>query len=271
MNYMNKLITLMAIIPTFLEVLILPVASTPGEISMSQIQEISTFKSNSAVEAIAQPITVRLVGENIAGSGVIISQVGNDYFVLTCAHVIESNQESKFVVLTSDGKKYIAKKDTRFNFRDVDLAVVKFSTDNQYPVAIMDTNFNLSIGEQVYVTGFPNYQQKAVNLVSTVDLGIKPYNFTKGKVLHVLNLPLEKGYKIGMTNEIEVGMSGGPVLNINGELVGIIGRTKYAFGGLDAYGFSDGSQPSEELVEEFSVASWAIPIAKLNLSNFSSN
>ncbi|MGK7922906.1 MAG: serine protease [Trichodesmium sp.] len=261
----------MAIIATFLEVCILPIAATPGKISMSQIQGISTFKSNSAVEKIAQPITVRLVGENIAGSGVIISQVGNDYFVLTCAHVIDSNQESKFVVLTSDGKEYTANKDTRFNFRDVDLAIVKFSTDNHYPIAIMDSDFNLSLGEEVYVTGFPNYQQQAVSLVSTVDLGIKPYNFTKGKVIHVLNLPLEKGYKIGMSNEIEVGMSGGPVLNTNGELVGIIGRTKYAFGGLDAYGFADGSQPSEELVEEFSIASWAIPITKLNISDFSGN
>ncbi len=263
---MKKLISLIAIIPTFLEVCILPVASTPPEgINIPQKQEFSTFKSNPIVEEIAQPITVRLLGENIAGSGVIISQVGSDYFVLTCAHVIDSNQEAKFVVLTSDGKEYTAQIDSRFNFRDIDLAVVKFSTNNQYPVAVVSANFNLSLGEEVYVTGFPNYEQKSVNFVPTVDLGIKPYNFTKGKVIHVLNLPLEKGYKIGMSNEIEVGMSGGPVLNQNGEVVGIIGRTKYGFGGLDAYGFSDGSQPSEELVEEFSVASWAIPIPKVNL------
>lgn len=261
----------MAIIPTFWEACILPVASTPEGISIPQSQDFSVFKSNPAVEEIAQPITVRLVGENIAGSGVIISQAGNDYFVLTCAHVIDSNQEAKFIVLTSDGKEYAAQGDTRFNFRNIDLAVVKFSTDNQYPVAVIRTNFNLSLGEQVYVTGFPNYQQKAVNLVPTVDLGIKAYNFTKGKVIHVLNLALEKGYKIGMSNEIEVGMSGGPVLNQDGELVGIIGRTKYAFGGLDAYRFSDGSQPSEELVEELVAASWAIPIAKLNLSKIPGN
>ncbi|WP_426547675.1 S1 family peptidase [Dapis sp. BLCC M126] len=261
----------MAIIPTFLEVCILPVASTPEGINIRQIQEISAFKSNHVVEKIAQPITVRLLGDNIAGSGVIISQVGSDYFVLTCAHVIDSNREAKFVVLTSDGKEYIAQKDSRFNFIDIDLAVVKFSTNNQYPVAIANDNFNFSLGEEVYVTGFPNYEQKSVNFVPTVDLGIKPYNFTKGKVIHVLNLPLEKGYKIGMSNEIEVGMSGGPVLNQDGELVGIIGRTKYAFGGLDAYRFSDGTQPSEELVEELVVASWAIPIAKLNLDNFSGN
>ncbi|WP_426558643.1 S1 family peptidase [Dapis sp. BLCC M172] len=262
---MKKLISLMAIIPTFLEVCILPLASTPEGINIQQIQEISAFKSNTAVEALAQPITVRLLGENIAGSGVIIYQVESDYFVLTCAHVIDSDREGKFVVLTSDGKEYTAQKDSRFNFRDIDLAVVKFSTNNQYPVAVVSDNFNLSLGEEVYVTGFPNYEQKSVNYIPTIDLGIKPYNFTKGKVIHVLNLPLEKGYKIGMSNDIEVGMSGGPVLNQDGELVGIIGRTKYGFGGLDAYRFSDGSQPSEELVEEFFVASWAIPIPKLNL------
>ncbi len=262
----------MAIIPTCLEVCILPVASTPPKgINIPKRQEISTFKSNPIVEEIAQPITVRLIGENIAGSGAIISQVGTEYFVLTCAHVIDSNKEAEFVVLTSDGKEHTAQRDSRFNFRDIDLAVVKFSTNNQYPVAVVRDRLILSLGEEVYVTGFPNYQQKAVNLVPTVDLGIQAYNFTKGKVIHVLNLPLEKGYKIGMSNEIEVGMSGGPVLNQYGELIGIIGRTKYAFGGLDAYQFSDGSQPSEELVEELVVASWAIPIAKLNLGNFSAN
>jgi len=262
----------MAVIPTFLEVCILPVASTASDrMSIIKMQEISTFKSNPAVEAIAQRITVRLLGENIAGSGVIISQVESDYFVLTCAHVIDSNQEAKFVVLTSDGKEYTAQRDSRFNFRDIDLAVVKFSTNNHYPVAVVRDGFNLSLGQEVYVTGFPNYEQKSVNFVSTIDLGIQEYNFTKGKVIHVLNLPLEKGYKIGMSNEVEVGMSGGPVLNQDGELVGIIGRTKYAFGGLDAYQFSDGSQPSEELVEELVVASWAIPITKLNLGSFSGN
>ena len=167
-------------------------------------------------------------------------------------------------VLTVDGKEYSAQKDTKFNFRELDLAIVKFSTNNEYQVAVVNVNLNLNLGEQVYVAGFPNYQKKAVNLVPTIDLGIKPYNLTKGKVIHLLNLSLERGYKIGMSNEIEIGMSGGPVLNQNGELVGIIGRAKYAFGGFDAYRFSDGSQPSEELLDEFVSASWAIPITKLN-------
>ncbi|NET41721.1 serine protease [Okeania sp. SIO2B3] len=263
---MKQLISLMAIIPTFLELCLSQVASTPEGVNLPLIQaaSVSTIKNNPTVEAISRPVTVRLLGENIAGSGVIISRKGTEYFVLTCAHVLDSNQENKLAVLTVDGKEYSAHKDTRFNFKDLDLAIVKFSTNNEYKVAVVNANFNLSLGEQVYVAGFPNYERKEVNLVTTVDLGIKPYNLTKGKVIHLLNLSLERGYKIGMSNEIEIGMSGGPVLNKNGELVGIIGRAKYAFGGFDAYRFSDGSQPSQELLDELLSASWAIPIAKLN-------
>ncbi|WP_202224630.1 serine protease [Okeania sp. KiyG1] len=256
----------MAIFPIFGGLCLSKVASTPSEMNLPQIQavSISTIKNNPTVEAIAKPLTVRLLGENIAGSGAIISRKGTEYFVLTCAHVLDSNQENKLTVLTVDGKEYSAQKDTRFNFRELDLAIVKFSTNNEYQVAVINVNLNLSLGERVYVAGFPNYEKKAVNLVPTIDLGIKPYNLTKGKVIHLLNLSLERGYKIGMSNEIEIGMSGGPVLNQNGELVGIIGRAKYAFGGFDAYRFSDGSQPSEELLDELVGASWAIPINKLN-------
>lgn len=250
-------------IPMYWEIGCLQVASIPKSINIAQNQIISTLKSNSAVEAIARPMTVRLLGENIAGSGVIISREGNNYSVLTCAHVINSYQDAKLMVLTVDGLEYKAEMDTRFNFRNIDLAVVKFKSNNEYPVARVNAQFNLSVGEQVYVAGFPNYDREAANLAPTVDLGIQPYNFTQGKVSHLLNLPLEKGYKIGISNEIEIGMSGGPVLNQNGELVGIIGRTKYAFGGFDAYRFDDGTIPSAELLEEFVSASWAIPIANL--------
>ncbi|MDJ0553011.1 MAG: serine protease [Microcoleaceae cyanobacterium MO_207.B10] len=261
---MKNLITLMAMSPIFWGLYCCQVASTTNQINNSQIQTITSFKSNSAVEAIARPLTVRLLGENIAGSGVIISREGNDYFVVTCAHVIDSNQDAELTVLTADGEEYIAKTDTRFNFTDIDLAVVKFHSNNEYPIAVVNSNLNLSLGEQVYVAGFPNYDRETTNRGSTMDLGIQPYNLTQGKVSHVLNLPLERGYKIGMSNEIEIGMSGGPVLNKKGELVGIIGRAKYAFGGFDAYRFSDGSTPSEELLEELISASWAIPIYKLD-------
>ncbi|MGB3511900.1 MAG: serine protease [Microcoleaceae cyanobacterium] len=263
LNEMKILINLIAITPIIWGICCYEVASTTEQTNISRTQTFSTFKSNSAVENIARPLTVRLLGENIAGSGVIISREGNNYFVLTCAHVIDSDPDTKFRVLTADGAEYIAQIDTESNFKDIDLALVKFNSNNEYPVAIVSSSFNFSLGEQVYVSGFPNYDQEAVNLSPTVDLGIKPYHFTQGKVSHLLNFPLEKGYKIGMSNEIEIGMSGGPVLNQKGELVGIIGRAKYALGGFDAYRFSDGSVPSEELLEELVSVSWAIPVAKL--------
>ncbi|MCP2727067.1 serine protease [Limnofasciculus baicalensis] len=51
------------------------------------------------------------------------------------------------------------------------------------------------------------------------------------------------GYRLGYTNEIVEGMSGGPIFNSKGLLVGINGRMKYGEPAFGIYGFEDGTQP----------------------------
>jgi S1-C subfamily serine protease len=223
----------------------------------------SSDRNPAIVSAIAHQLTVRLIGDYAAGSGVIIGHHGSTYQVLTCDHVIALDPRGVFQVLTSDGAAYSARKRDRFNFADLDLAVVEFTSDRTYPVATVSSDQNLSLMEPIYVAGFPNYQQKLDKLESTLELGIQPYFFSSGVVSLLLNQPLEQGYQIGITNEVYIGMSGGPVFNQKGEILGIIGRTQYAFGGVDAYRFADGSEPSPRLFEQMRSASWAIPIKKI--------
>lgn len=224
-------------------------------------ENLSPSEQNPAiVSTIAHQLTVRLMGDYAAGSGVLIGHQGSVYQVLTCAHVIALDPRAVFQVLTPDGAVYSAVKSDRFNFGDLDLAVVEFTSERSYPVALIAPKANLSLMEPIYVAGFPNYQKKLEQLESTLNLGIQAYFLSSGVISLLLNQPLEQGYQIGLTNEVFPGMSGGPVLNQKGELLGIIGRTKYSFGGIDAYRFVDGSEPSPRLFEQMQSVSWAIPI-----------
>jgi hypothetical protein len=72
---------------------------------------------------------------------------------------------------------------------------------------------------------------------------------------------MSDGYQIGFSADIEQGMSGGALLNREGKLVGIIGKSSYHEVGFpNAYKFDNNFAPSlfpQELMEN---SSWAIPI-----------
>ena len=76
------------------------------------------------------------------------------------------------------------------------------------------------------------------------------------------------GYQLGYTNNVENGMSGGPVIDAQGRLIGINGRLKHPFIGINAYVFTDGSMPSKKQFLQMETLSWAIPIAKFQKINY---
>jgi hypothetical protein len=102
------------------------------------------------------------------------------------------------------------------------------------------------------------YHRDTLN--TTFDLGIRGFRFTRGKVLLLLPKPLERGYRLGYTNDIEVGMSGGPIFQAQGLLVGINGRLKDRDPDFGVYAFEDGTQPPPEMIEQMVRSSWGIPI-----------
>jgi serine protease Do len=208
---------------------------------------------------VAEQITVRVLTDPAVGSGVIVAQQGKKYTVLTNEHVVSRTWNNRYTVLTADGLIHKAKRLNFKKFANLDLAIVQFTSSQKYLVAKTNKSNTYSLEQKVYASGFPNwYWSNSGSPVSTHNWGLKAYKITTGKVKMVLSPPLLLGYQLGYTNDIKNGMSGGPVIDSNGYLIGINGRLKHPFKGIDSYVFTDGSMPSQEQFLQMDSLSWAI-------------
>jgi S1-C subfamily serine protease len=97
----------------------------------------------------------------------------------------------------------------------IDLAVVKFKSTTNYSIAKLGNCNLLESGMDLFVAGFP---------VATRTINESVFVFREGKVSANSNKIFEKGYSLVYSNDTLPGMSGGAVLNSNGELVAIHGR-----------------------------------------------
>lgn len=156
-----------------------------------------------------------LIASDYPGSGVIINKKDKTYTVLTAEHVVR-HSDFEYHVVTQDGKKHPVKYQTVKKFPGVDLAVVTFTSDKNYMSAKLAKSEEAGIGSVVYTAGYPDPGQAIENRI---------FQFTDGKVSGV-NPKAKDGYSLIYTNITRKGMSGGPVLNTNGELVGIHGRAE---------------------------------------------
>lgn len=165
------------------------------------------------VGKIAKSITVLIDSKN-PGSGIIIKRNGNTYTVLTARHVFKDAQ-AKYEIVTPDDKRYLLNYSSVKKLPNIDLAVVEFTSSQTYSVAKIGNSDLATEGKAAYVAGFPK-TSAAIN--SSI------YNFTDGRITANASRPLEDGYALVYSNNTLPGMSGGPVLNENGEVVGIHGR-----------------------------------------------
>jgi tetratricopeptide (TPR) repeat protein len=163
------------------------------------------------VYKIAKATTLLIEGQS-SGSGVIISKVGNTYFVLTAKHVVQSQQE--YTVTTSSGKKYPLDYKQIKKLADLDLAVAQFTSNENLSVAQLGNSETVDQGDVIYVSGWPAEDQaitKRSQFASKGEIaGVQPGN--------------ADGYELMYGNSTGPGMSGGPIFNSNGQVVGIHGR-----------------------------------------------
>ncbi|MBS9396055.1 MAG: serine protease [Dolichospermum sp. LBC05a] len=183
-------------------------------VSIALVQpQIAFALSSGEVAKMAKQITV-LIDSKSPGSGVIVKRSGNTYTVLTAGHVVASKNKAEIV--TPDGKRYQLNYSTVKPLPGVDLATCQFTSSNNYPVAKIGNSDQSPEGTIAYVAGFP--KAKASSISSSI------YNFTEGKITANASRPLKDGYALLYSNITLPGMSGGPVFNEKGELIGVHGR-----------------------------------------------
>jgi serine protease Do len=175
-----------------------PATSTPVAANSSPVN----------VYRIANQTTVRIDGQ-APGSGVIISRVGNTYYVLTAKHVVATPDE--YTVVTSNGKRFPINYNQVRKLEKLDLAVVQFTSSESFAIAQLGNSEQVNPGENVFVSGWPK------------DLSTPSQQTTDGRITGFQRGDA-KGYELVYGNSTGPGMSGGPVFDTSGRVVGIHGQ-----------------------------------------------
>ena len=185
------------------------------------------------VNNVAREITVLFQSKQGShGSGFIIARNGNTYSVLTAYHVV--SRQGEYALTTPDKQAYAVDYSKIQKLPNVDLAVVEFTSDKNYQVAKLGTA-DTSEGQDVFVSGWPG-----LGLVGQQSNSSITRQFTDGRISGYLSKPVF-GYQMTYTNVTRGGMSGGPVLDAGGRVVGVHGMgDRETTNALLREGFSEG-------------------------------
>jgi Tfp pilus assembly protein PilF len=186
-----------------------PIAATPAR-SPAQLRLAAL--NSTQIATIAEQISVRIQGQS-PGSGVLLARQGSTYYVLTAAHVVAKPDE--YNIITPEGQQYRVNYAQVKKLPGVDLAVLQFTSARDYQLAKLGNSSQVQRGMPTFVAGWPT----GGNAITAPTL-----LFQQGMVSANSQMPQAEGYGLIYTNNTLPGMSGGPVLNANGELVGIHGK-----------------------------------------------
>ncbi len=143
------------------------------------------------------------------GTGIIVTDNG---YILTNAHVSGDKYSTCYVTLET-GEIFTGS--VEWSDMDVDLAIIKISAKN-LPYAKLGDSDNIKVGERVYAIGNPigfEFERTVTSgIISAIDRTIKIEE--EGENSYMSNL-------IQTDATINLGNSGGPLINIDGEVIGI--------------------------------------------------
>lgn len=180
-----------------------------------------TVKSRSTYDAIS------------GGSGVIVSRDG---YIITNNHVIDGG--GKIEVTLHNNRSYTAEivgKDPT-----TDLALIKIDEDD-LPLIRYANSDDVNVGEWVLAVGNP------FNLTSTVTAGIVS---AKGRNINILRGLYSIESFIQTDAVVNPGNSGGALVNMEGELVGINSAIMSESGGYEGYSFAIPSNLVKKIIAD---------------------
>jgi Do/DeqQ family serine protease len=172
------------------------------------------------------------------GSGIIVRQNKDTYYALTNNHVVDGANEIK--VATKDGKEYPAElvgKDSRR-----DLALVSFKTSDFFPLAALGNSDDVRVGDWAIAMGNPLGEQFSFSVTMGIVSAVGRTGGPGGNINDFIQTDAP----------INQGNSGGPLVNIRGEVIGI--NTWIASnngGGSVGLGFSIPINNAKRSIDEF--------------------
>lgn len=177
-----------------------------------------------------------------SGSGFIVDKRG---YVITNEHVIAGKRKASVTVVLSDGRKLegsVVAVDSR-----TDLALIKVDSPEDLPELRMGDDTNIRPGQWVVAIG------NSLHFPNTVTAGIvsnTSRNITENELVHY------QAPKVGHSNYIQTdaainpGSSGGPLVNLAGEVIGV--NTMGMPGAASGIAFSIPVSEVKRFLNEFS-------------------
>lgn len=154
-----------------------------------------------SVVAEVEPAVVRVEVEDGIGSGMVIDKLG---YILTSNHIVEDVQSATIILM--DGGQFPGAVVGRDELRD--LAIIKITASGfDFPVVILGNSDKLEIAEEVIAIGY----SLGLEGSTTVSKGI------------ISAFRDDEGVRYIQTDAaLNPGNSGGPLINSEGEVVGIV-------------------------------------------------
>ncbi|WP_423927542.1 S1C family serine protease [Candidatus Palauibacter sp.] len=177
-----------------------------------------------------------------SGSGFIVS---DDGYVVTNNHVVADADQVD--VQLQDGRRFDA---VEVVGRDpqTDVALLKVEADDLTVLPIGSSDAT-AVGEWVLAIGSPGFRQARTPLLTTVTAGIVSAKGRNIDILRVQN-PLAIEDFIQTDAVINRGNSGGPLVNVAGEVIGINTAIVSSTGSYEGYGFAVPIELAREVVDD---------------------
>lgn len=174
----------------------------------------------------------------ISGSGFVYKKDNNYAYIITNYHVV--NGGNNIVVTFNNGREVNA--EILGSDEYLDIAVLRIDSSNIDMIAKMGSSANVDIGDTLFTVGAP----LGKDFMGTITKGI-----LSGKN-RIVNIEISSGNFLMDTIQtdasINSGNSGGPLCNINGEVIGV-NSSKLVGDGIEGMGFAI---PIDRVVEVLS-------------------
>jgi len=186
---------------------------------------------DSVTSAIAKvkPSVVRIEVDDGAGSGIIIDKSGH---ILTNRHVVEYVMSTTVILMS--GEQYKGRVIARDKLSD--LAIIRIDTSNiELSVATLGNSGELKSGEEIIAIGYP--------------LGLEG-DTTVSKGIFSAFRDIDKVQYIQTDAAVNPGSSGGPLINLQGEVIGIV-TEKWVDEAVEGMGFAIAINEAQDFISEY--------------------